>query len=123
MVKQTNLNAAQVCSNGNFSNHARVKQWIDTSRDEMTRFIGLLIWMGLVSMPKIASYWQSMSLYKNSIASATMTRNRFQLLLKMLHFADNEAVQPGDRLHKVSALLTMLVSKFSSAKQPGECLA
>ena len=40
-----------------------------------------------------------------------MARNRFQLLLRFVHFADNESLQDSEdsKLHKVRMLVQMLV--------------
>ena len=94
--------------------------WKETNSEEMEAFIGLLLWMGLVKMPSIKCYWQQSKLYRNSVAQQTMTRNRFQLLLKLWHFADNETTPKDDRLHKVRKLVEMLVSRYQKVKLPGE---
>ncbi len=84
----------------------------------MRQFLGLLLWMGLVRMPTIDLYWRQTPIFENSIAARTMTRNRFQLLLRMWLFADNTAMQANDRLHKVKSLADMLMFKFQGVKKP-----
>ena len=80
------------------------------------------MWMGLVNMPRIASYWQTSTLYKNDIAACMMTRNRFQLLLSMWHLADNEMANPDNRLHKIEGFIEMMISKFCKVRLPGEVI-
>jgi len=76
--------------------------------------------MGLVHLPSIAKYWSNSCLYRNHI-SRIMTRNRFQLLLRAWHFADNQAGNIT-KIHKIDAFIKMLVAKFATAKQPGRML-
>lgn len=63
---------------------------ISTDFNKIKTCIGLLMWFGLVQMPKIESSWSLKSRYSNEVASNTMSRNRFELLLRFWHFADNE---------------------------------
>jgi len=79
MVDETNLNAEQAMAKGERSQYARLNDWTNTSSDEMESFLALLLWMGLVKMPSINSYWQQSKLYRNFTALQTMARNRFQL--------------------------------------------
>ena len=94
-------------------------QWQDTTPGEMRHLCGLIMYMGLVHMPSLDCYWRTSKLYSNDIASKTMTRNRFQMLLTNWHFANSEDAN-GDRAHKVSPLLQLLVTKFGEKKTPGE---
>ncbi|KAG8236241.1 hypothetical protein J437_LFUL010994 [Ladona fulva] len=75
--------------------------------------------MGLVNMQRIAHYWSTKSVYRNDIAQA-MSRNRFQLLLQMLHFYNNEEALENDRLHKIQPLLDKIVIKFLKMYNPGK---
>jgi Transposase IS4 len=58
--------------------------------------------------------------YGNDVANKIMTRNRFQILLRNWHFADNANANVEDRTHKVKDLLTMLIAKFANARSPAE---
>jgi Transposase IS4 len=107
MVTETNLYAEQTISAQQSMAYSRFSNWVETDAPEMKKFIGLLIWMGLVNMPSMSCYWSRSTLYSNCI-SKTMSRNRFQLLLRMWHFANNEDDAPGDRLHKVRKLKTSM---------------
>jgi len=104
-------------SSDKLKQQSRFKTWADTNPEEMKCFLGLLLWMGLVHMPTIDSYWSNICLYRNSVTEV-MTRNRFQLLLRAWHFADNEA-ENTSKIRKIDAFVKMLVTKFTSAKEPG----
>jgi hypothetical protein len=121
MVNETNRNAAQTIGINTVSSESRLQGWgVDTDKDEMKVFIGILIWMDLVRMPSIDSYWRHSLIYQNSVASRHMTRNRFQLLLRTWHFADNSEASQGDKLHKIKNLVEMMMARFQSAKTPGQ---
>ena len=82
-VTETNRFALQ-----NIKPKPKIKPWSDTDPLEMRKFIGMLLWMGLLPLPKIRDYWSTNTLYGNNI-SKIMTRNRFEQLLNNLHFCDN----------------------------------
>ncbi|KAJ8940785.1 hypothetical protein NQ314_010595 [Rhamnusium bicolor] len=93
--------------------------WIPTNNIEMERFFGMLLWMGLCNMPTLRSYWEKNSMYANQI-SKTISRNRFELLLKMWHFSDNEDVSlESDRLRKLTPLINKLIERFQEVSRPG----
>jgi hypothetical protein len=119
MVRETNRNAQQVIAKSVLKVDSRIRSWRETDKDEMRRFLGLICWMGLVRMPSIDSYWKKSSIFKNFVAPVIMTRNRFQLLLRMWHFSNNEEQIENDRLFKVRDFVALILSKFTAAKIPG----
>ena len=120
MVIETNRNAHQVISKGNIKGDSRVNSWTDTNVQEIKQFLGLFCWMGMIRMSSIDSYWRTTSLFKNVFAPQTMTRNRFQLLLKMWHFSNIGTAPEGDRNFKVSELLKIVLSQFVAATIPSK---
>lgn len=94
--------------------------WIPTTDFEMKKFLGLLLWMGLVKVGCLKDYWSKDSLYNFSIPGKIMSRNRFQLLLSFMHFSDNNSIVPGDRLGKIKPLLDMLQMRYQRIYVPGE---
>ena len=69
-------------------------------------------------------YWSSDPLLKMPIFNTVMTRNRFQIILSFLHFANNanyDANDPKrDKLFKIRPIMDCLISKFKSVYMPGE---
>jgi hypothetical protein len=59
-------------------------------------------------------------MFRNCVAPQTMTRNRFQLLLRMWHFSNNEDAPENERIFKIKEFLQLVLSKFVAAKSPGE---
>lgn len=99
--------------------HSTIGQWNDTTVHEIKKFLGLIIYFGLVQYPSYRLYWSKDRKFANSFVRQTMTRNRFSLLLRFVHFSD-ESLYPGDRLKKVAGLINLLNTKFSEVKTPGE---
>ena len=85
--------------------------------EEMKKFMGLIITMGIVNMPSIQHYWCTSWPFSSSNFSTVMSRDRFLLILKFLHLADNsKAVPKGERgydiLFKIRPLITSLVTSY-----------
>jgi len=123
IVIETNRNAEQFLSKIRLSKASRFSKWVPTNYNEIKKFIGLLLWMGLVQMPSIESYWSTKSRYLNSIAGKTMPRNRFELILRFWHFSDNLKAPVDDRIYKVRGLIERLVKNYQSVMEPGEYMA
>ncbi|XP_053457867.1 zinc finger protein with KRAB and SCAN domains 8 isoform X2 [Nycticebus coucang] len=117
MVKETNIYASQTLQKGNIKPHSRLKKWYDVTSQEMERFLGVLLWMGLSKKPRLPHYWSKNILYDNSVKKL-ISRNRFEMLLRMWHFSNNEECPPGDRLFKIQPLLDRLLERFQIAIVP-----
>ena len=69
-------------------------------------------------------YWSTDTLYNTPFFGQLMTRTRFLLLNKFLHFQDNQ--HPGydpndsyrDRLFKIRDIMNMLKEKFNTVYYP-----
>uniref|UniRef100_A0A6P7FDS3 PiggyBac transposable element-derived protein 4-like n=1 Tax=Diabrotica virgifera virgifera TaxID=50390 RepID=A0A6P7FDS3_DIAVI len=122
IVEETNRNAAQVKNAQRYSRSSRIHAWKPTNKEEILKFLGCVMYMGVVKLPKIADYWSKSPLYNFTFISSVMTRNRFQLLLRFLHFADNTAALPNDRCHKIRKLFEMTQLRFAQQCNPGSIL-
>ena len=90
LVERTNLYSAQYkASNPNLPPNSRASSWVETTRNEMKKFLALSFLMGVVRKPEVSDYWSTNPLLKGSIFNSVMPRNRFQSILQFLHFADN----------------------------------
>ena len=76
--------------------------------------------MGLVNMPTMECFWSKKQVYNYNFVKSNMARNRFFLLLRMLHFNDNETYEQNKRLHKIEPLLDKFVKNFKSVYSPGD---
>lgn len=114
IVTETNRYATGLIENtANISRSSRLTTWVDTNIEEMKRFFGIAIWMGLCKRSILANYWSTDPLYKNSVAK-TMSRNRFEIILRMLHFNNNDETPVNDRLAKLTPLLYVLEQNFQT---------
>lgn len=120
IVDQTNLYASQQVLTNDVSSGSRTHAWVPVTNDEMIKFIALIGWMGLVKLPSIKDYWRGHKLYNIPLPRSIMPRNRFELILKFIHFADNSAADPNDRLHKLRDLLDKFITNYKSTYTPGE---
>ena len=87
---------------------------------EMKAFVGLLILMGIETLPRLEMYWQvKHPLIATVGMSSIMSRIRFEQMYQFLRLADSSqqipAGQPGhDKLFKVRNLLDLVLPKFES---------
>ena len=51
-------------------------------------------------------YWSSNEVVATPYFSKMMSRNRFQLIMRMLHFSDNTEFDAWDRLNKIRPVLS-----------------
>ncbi|XP_064460258.1 piggyBac transposable element-derived protein 4-like [Ornithodoros turicata] len=81
--------------------------WKEVTVEEMTKFIGILIYMGIVELPRLHLFWNSGSLFSGLLPPKVMTRSRFFALLGMFHVSDPDAdnVAAGGKLDEVLWLL------------------
>ena len=92
----------------------------------MKAFIGLLIIMGIVKLPRLTMHWQqSYRFISVGGISDVMSRTRFQQIFPFLHLADSSQQisrgEPGhDKLYKVRKLLDILTRQFQANYTPSE---
>ena len=72
---------------------SRFNSWNDTNLDEMKAFVALQIAIGLSNKNELEDYWETWWL-THAPFSMVMSRNRFELILSFLHFADNNVERP-----------------------------
>ncbi|KAG8196034.1 hypothetical protein JTE90_029004 [Oedothorax gibbosus] len=65
------------------------KNWKQVDEKELLQFFGLVLLMGLIEKDEISDYWSTDELTETPIFSKTMSRDRFLLILRYLHFSDN----------------------------------
>uniref|UniRef100_A0A8C5WCR5 PiggyBac transposable element-derived protein 4 n=1 Tax=Leptobrachium leishanense TaxID=445787 RepID=A0A8C5WCR5_9ANUR len=130
IVQQTNLYAKQYFKGlkEELRPHSRRRQWTETNLKEMRKFWGLTLQMGIVQKPSISSYWTTECTQTTPIFPATMKRDRYQLLIKFLHFNNNEFALPRDhkeydRLFKLRPILDHLLERFQEYYTPGQNLS
>lgn len=68
---------------------SRDTSWYDTTSKELYLFISIQMLMARNKKLKTADYWSTDPLLYSPIFGKTMSRNRFQLLLRYIHFCNN----------------------------------
>ena len=125
LVTETNRYADQflLAKGDDLRRRSRFHKWEPVTRADMKAFLALHMTMGLVEKHEIEDYWETFWLTSTPGFSRIMSRDRFELILSFLHYANNEdhvaRGQPGhDRLFKVRQLIDMIVPKFRQVFSP-----
>ena len=114
IVDQTNLYGNQIkqqkIANGTLKQKSLLRKWHGTDRAEMKKFLSILFLMGLDKKGTYNEYWKRDPLLYTPSFSKIMSRDRFTLMKRCLHFNDNEqAPDPNDpdrdRLYKIRPLI------------------
>lgn len=83
-------------------------------------FLSVLLLRGIIQKPEQSMYWSQHNLVSTPVFGDTMTRNRFFLIMKMLHFVNNEVPvdpenHPQPKLWKIWPFLSRLVQNFQTS--------
>ena len=129
IIEMTNVYALQLVEEKTTAKkmkpNSRMRTWKPLDRLELFAFVALQLLMGVKQLPEIQSYWSTDPKLQSPIFGKTMSRNRFQGILRCIHFVDNKkdfVNAESDRLWKVRPLL----NHFNSVMQlytPGPNLA
>jgi len=117
IVIETNRFAAQEKASKLLSPFSRINKWFDTDMTEIKQLFGLLIWTGLVGLPTYELYWSCSKIFATNFG-LVMSRNRFEILMQMLHFSDNATADTTNRLYKLGNLLDDIMSNSNYCMQP-----
>ena len=96
-----------------------IGQWVPVTINKMKKFLGLLLLTGIVQKPSLKMYWLTEQLLSTPVFSKIMERNNFLLILKFLHFNNNDdpAFDPNDedrdRLRKIRPFLDLSCEHLS----------
>jgi len=92
----------------------------------MKTFLSLLFHMGTIKMPRLEDYWKTNKLFNLPFFRTYMSRNRFTILLRALHFlrnpAEGESV-PRNRLHKIQPIVNYFNSRTNEIFEPTKNLS
>ncbi|CAL9699749.1 unnamed protein product [Knipowitschia caucasica] len=126
LCRNTNLNAARNKTRG------KKYKWTDINTEEMKKFIGVRLYMGVVNLPKLTDLWRKHSIYDVPFPSTVMPRDRFKAILSNLHISDpgedasNELArrtEEFDPLHRVRPLLNMIRTRCMAVYHPDRHIA
>ena len=97
-----------VTNHMNPSEHSRLNNWKNTDGDEIYLFLAVTFLIARNSKLSLNDCWSKDVLLNTPIFSNTMPRDRYLLLLRLLHFCDNMQQEEGNRLYK----LDMVIHEF-----------
>lgn len=121
VCENTNKNAAKNLEKG------RKFIWTKISPDEMKRFIGLLLYMSVLDLPKMTDFWRQHTIFHVAFPATVMTRDRFMAILSSLHISDPEkneeneqkkGTEDYDHLHRVRPLMKMICTNSKAIYHP-----
>jgi hypothetical protein len=98
---------------------SRLQEWKTITPDEL--FILFAVTMLMVRAQKklkILDYWSTDPLLVMPQFSDYMSRNRYVVLLRLLHFNDNNLPTEGDSLYKLRPVIDHLRAKFGEVFYP-----
>ncbi|XP_058235983.1 activating transcription factor 7-interacting protein 1 isoform X3 [Hemibagrus wyckioides] len=89
---------------------------------ELQIFLGINMVMSYVRHPRTRMYWSSQAGLRLDLIADAMPVNRFEEILRYLHFVDDHSQEPGntDKLFKIRPVLNALEQTFRSAVDPEE---
>lgn len=126
IVDQTNYNAEQIFLSKETKEKSRICSWKYVTVEEILIFLGVFLHTGNVKMSKLQNYWKKDPLFYNKAIATSISRNRFLVILRSLHFAtDPEPGQPkpNDRLYKIRPVIDFFNRKMSELYYPGRELS
>ncbi|XP_053949267.1 piggyBac transposable element-derived protein 2-like [Anastrepha ludens] len=77
---------------------------VDISKQQIYRFIGILILSGYHKVPHVEHYWSTQQTLGILILKQALSRNNFQLIKRIFHLMDNNGIDATDRFAKVRPL-------------------
>lgn len=90
------------------------------SRDEIKCFLAILVNSGYNTLPGKKYYWDQKEDMKNHMIADAMRRDRFLLIFKCLHCADNNLLNKQDKMSKLRPFMDQIRQKFISLFVPEE---
>lgn len=94
----------------------------DTNIGELYTFLAATILMARNKKLEIKEYWSTDPLLNTPIFGQIMSRDRYLLLLQMIHFCNNENQKTGDRLFELDVVLDEIRNNFRAGMVPFQTL-
>ncbi|XP_049767584.1 piggyBac transposable element-derived protein 4-like [Schistocerca cancellata] len=126
IVDETNDNARNIFASANTQEGSRISNWKPVSIEEIRVFLGISLHMGNVKCARLQDYWKRDPLFENKGITMSMSRDRYLLILRALHFAKNPESgepKPNDRLYKIRPILNYFNNKMCNVYYPGRDLS
>lgn len=125
IITETNRQG-KILSSKSTKPKSRIKNWKNITRDDFEVFLGLIFLTGQISAPTIPHYWQTNDLYNFPVFRNAMSRDKFLLILRALHFAENPPIgdpKPDDPLYKITPLFDLFHNRMKQIYYPSKELS
>lgn len=125
IVAKTNRYAFDFFCGPTTEPQSRIHRWKDLTIDELKKFIGLLLHTGTFKLNRLNDYWKTNRMFNLSCFREHMSRDRFLLIMRCIHFSQtNEEVGVDvDRLSKVQILVDHFNKKMDDIYYPSKELS
>ncbi|XP_045586945.1 piggyBac transposable element-derived protein 4-like [Procambarus clarkii] len=119
LVTETNMYAHTLIDSGILP-ALRLTRWKATTIDEMYVFLALCMMMKHSEKAVVQDYWNKDSLVPSPVFNRYVSRDKFHLILRSLHFENNANEDRCDRLWKVRKVFSDLRGNFRDYFVPGQ---
>uniref|UniRef100_A0A1B6BYD3 PiggyBac transposable element-derived protein domain-containing protein n=1 Tax=Clastoptera arizonana TaxID=38151 RepID=A0A1B6BYD3_9HEMI len=100
---------------------SRITEWRDLSTEELKKFIGLVLYMGIVKLNRVTEYWNTNEKFNLKFVSSRMSRDRFLGIRQAFHLVSNSDEPTSQNpLKKILPLLEYLHETMESVCDPGK---
>ena len=96
------------------------RNWKAVTMAEMKAFVGVILNMGLVQLPRMKDYWATHETLNLQFFQRVFSRDRFLQIFWMLHVGD---IDGSTRRSKIQPLLDMVIPTICQYFVPGKAVA
>lgn len=102
--------------------YSPVQRWKDVDIADMYVFLALTLLMPMAKKHAIRDYWKKDAAIYMPVFGKFMSRDRYQLILRFLHFCDNNNIDRNDPMFKIRLVFDNLTEKFRKLYKPHQKL-
>ncbi|XP_045453770.1 piggyBac transposable element-derived protein 4-like [Melitaea cinxia] len=122
ICERTNAQAAKLLENNTTLKNSRINYWKELNIPELRIFLGLLFHMGFIQLSRLQDYWKTNRLFSIPVFGQYMSRNRYLLIMRCLHFS-SETGNETDPLFKIRSMIDYFNNKMDSCYYPAKELS
>ena len=101
---------SSICYETNLYSVQNTGNSIDCKPAEIKQYIGILLYSGIVKLPRFRIYWSSETLVP--IVADAMPQKRYEKIKQFIYFTDNGTADKEDKLYKVRELVDKIRDNF-----------
>lgn len=120
ICEQTNKYFRDIKASKEVAPHSRLNKWTDVTVERMYLFFAMIMMMARSKKINLSEYWSTQAIHHIPIFGQCMSKDRFLLILSMLHFCDNDEADKSDRLYKIRTLIDYARNAFKNSLTPFE---